>query len=127
MHQGTPLTRQTCSRHFWRAGLITWAVLTLLGTGVHLIGWIGSDGNWAERFKPFANSIQMVVVPGWAVLRVLSRVWHPNTVVAALVANGIGWGLWWWGISTVLRVRHKLLTIGRNPGDEPAIPSRRRL
>jgi predicted MPP superfamily phosphohydrolase len=103
-------------------------VLTVFGTVVHLIGWIGTDaGGWAERFKPFANAVQMVVIPGWAVIRLLTHVWHANVVMGALIANAIGWGVWWAGIRIAIRVRTWLLKLGADPAADLVIPSRRKL
>jgi predicted MPP superfamily phosphohydrolase len=97
-------------------------------------GAILSVGSWfsgdvgAEGVKPLLNAVQMLVIPGWAFVRLLSRVWHAGPLTGALVANAIGWALWWFAAVIVLRIRAAILArlATAHEGQSPADPGRRR-
>jgi predicted MPP superfamily phosphohydrolase len=81
----------------------------------------------AEGVKPLFNAVQMLVIPGWAVVRVFSHVWHASPFMGAVVANAIGWGLWWWAVHAALRARCGLLRkIGERCADAEEVDAGRR-
>src|SRR5262245_32243522 len=113
----------------WRLprGWQVWLAMTALGVALSMGSWFSGDVG-AEGVKPLFNAVQVLVFPGWAVVRLFSRVWHASPLMGAVVANAIGWGLWWAAVHVALRLRRGLLRkIGaRAPAEERVDPGRRR-
>lgn len=115
----------------WRLprGWLIWLAMTALGVALSMGSWFSGDvGAGAEGVKPLFNAVQMLVIPGWAVVRLFSRVWHASPLMGAVVANAIGWGLWWAAIHATLHVRRRLLRrmTPRVAGEGEIDPGRRR-
>src|SRR4051812_6858547 len=108
-------------------GWQVWLAMTALGVALSMGSWFSGDIG-AEGVKPFFNAAQVLVLPGWAVVRVFSHVWHASPFMGAIVANAIGWGLWWVAVHVALRIRRGLLrrTGPKVPGAEKIDPGRRR-
>jgi predicted MPP superfamily phosphohydrolase len=94
-----------------------WLTMTAIGVVTSMGSWFSSDvSEKAEGVKPMCNAIQMLALPGWAVIRLLSHYWHAGPFMGALVANAIGWGLWWAGAHFVMRVRNRVVARLSRPG-----------
>lgn len=114
----------------WRLprGWQVWLAMTALGVTLSMGSWFSGDvGTGAEGVKPLFNAVQVLVLPGWAVVRLFSRVWHASPLMGAVVANALGWALWWWGVHVALRVRRGLLRrMGPGTVDQEQIDQGRR-
>jgi uncharacterized protein len=110
-------------------GWMLWLVLTGVGTATAMSSWFSGDVSVsAEAIKPTCNAIQMLVLPGWVVVRFLSHVWHASPLLGAIVANALGWGFWWATAHVVLRFRRRLLArmVSKQADGAPTDLGRRR-
>jgi predicted MPP superfamily phosphohydrolase len=98
-----------------------WVTMTTIGVVTSMGSWFSGDvSEKAEGVKPMCNAIQMLVLPGWAVIRLTSHYWHASPLMGALVANAIGWGLWWWAAHFAVRLRNRVVSKLSRRGGEVA-------
>lgn len=122
------------------AWLSAWAVLTAVATVLHWAAWIAprhqppietflSEG----FFRYAANMFGVLCSPGWFVMVRLfatgASPLHPESIVTAVIINGLSWAVWLAMLAMALRIR-RWLAGTRAPVQSPAAPGnggRRRL
>src|SRR5437868_1607875 len=127
MFETSPMTTEGKKSRRWRLphGWMLWLTLTAIGVATSMGSWFSGDmSERAEGVKPLCNAIQMLVLPGWAVVRLLSHVWHASPLSGAIVANAIGWGMWWVGAHVVLKLRARLVKRLSPASQDPASSDR---
>ena len=122
---GDPRPRRGRARWF-----LLWLGLFAAGLGTHAAALLvveGADGSAVVGVvRPAANIVQMAMIPGWAVARILARLFAPSSMWSAVWANAAGAGAWTVVAMAYWRLRDRLGRARLESGGV-ANPARRRL